>query len=115
MLRVVTGLSLVLGFAAFAATDPDDSPDVKDHPDVPRFPGMVIQSGTSHDFGSHDFPDGKDANVTKEGASWEIGYGIKGGAKVPSPLEIFKNYENAFKKNGGSTVLKQIDSGGGEG
>jgi outer membrane protein OmpA-like peptidoglycan-associated protein len=104
----------VLSSVCFAV-DPDDSPDVKDHPDVPRFPGTVIASGNSHDFGSHDFPDGKGGNLTKEGASWEITYAIKPGAKVPSPLEWFKNYENAFKKKGGATVLKQLDSSGGDG
>ena len=34
---------------------------------------------------------------------------------MPSPLELFRNYENAFKKKGGSTVLKQLDTSGGEG
>lgn len=51
----------------------------------------------------------------KEGASWEIGYSPRQGGKVPSPLELFRNYENAFKKKGGTTIFKQVDSGGGEG
>lgn len=112
MTRLLAGF-VVLASALCLAADPDDSADVKDHPDVKRFPGSVITGGSSHDFGSHDFPDGKGGNVTKEGASWEIQYRPQEG-KSPSPLEWFKNYENAFKKNGGSTVMKQIDSGGGE-
>lgn len=106
---------LLLGSTlSFAASDPEDATEVKDPPDVPRFPGYLISSGASHDFGSHDFNDGKEGSVTKEGAIWEITYAIKGGAKVPSPLELFRNYENAFKKKGGSSVFKVIDSGGGE-
>ena len=113
MSRLCAGLVLALSSLCFAA-DPDDAADVKDHPDVPRFPGTVISGGSSHDFGSHDFPDEKGGNATKEGASWEIQYAIKAGGKTPSPLEIFRNYENAFKKKGGSTVLKQVDAGGGD-
>lgn len=112
--RFVAGLMLVLSSLCFAV-DPEDAEGVKDHPEVPRFPGSVIYDGKSHDFSSHDFPDGKEGTVTKEGASWEISYAPKAGSKGPSPLELFRNYENAFKKKGGSTVLKQIDSTGGEG
>lgn len=113
MTRLLAGL-MVISSVCFAV-DPDDSAEVKDHPDVPRFPGSVISGGSAHDFGAHDFPDGKGGNVNKEGASWEINYAPKAGGKTPSPLELFKNYENAFKKKGGATVFKQLDSGGGEG
>lgn len=112
MTRSLAGFVVVFSALCLAA-DPDDWPDVKDHPDIKRFPGSVIIGGSSHDFGSHDFPDGKEGNITREGASWEIQYRPQEG-KVPSPLEWVRNYENAFKKNGGSTVMKLADSGGGE-
>ena len=86
MTRLLAALIIVVGSLGFGA-DPDDAPDVKDPPDLPRFPGYVISSGSSHDFGSHDFNDGKGGSVTKEGAVWEINYAIKEGTKVPSPLE----------------------------
>lgn len=108
-------IAIVLVVSALClAVEPDDSADVKDHPDLQRFPGSVISGGTSSDFGSHEFPDGKGGNLTKEGSYWDIQYALKEGARKPSPLEWFKNYENAFKKNRGSTVFKQVDAGGGE-
>ncbi len=114
MTRTFASLVLVISGLCMAA-DPDDATDVKDHPDVPRFPGAVIQGGVSHDFDAHEFPDEKGGTFTKEGASWEIQYAFKAGAKIPGPLEVFKNYENAFKKKGGSALVKQISAGGGDG
>lgn len=105
---------LVLLSAVAFAVEPEDASEVKDHPDIPRLAGTVISGGRSNDFSSHDFPDGKDGNVTKEGAAWEIQYVIKEGMKTPSPLEWFRNYENAFKKKGGATVMKDVSPGGGE-
>lgn len=113
MKRLFLGLALVVSALSLAA-DPNDAPGVTDHPDVPRFPGAVIASGGNHDFDAHDFPDGKGGNVNKEGATWEMTYAFPSETKVPSPLEWFRNYENAFKKKGGSTVMKDVSSGGGE-
>ena len=113
MSRLLASFVLVVSSLCFAV-DADDSPDVKDHPDVPRFPGTVIVNGSSHDFDAHDFPDGKGGTIHKEGASWEITYGIKADGKTPGPLEWVRNYENAFKKKGGSIVMKEVSSGGGE-
>ena len=46
------------------------------------------------------------AKVRKEGRFWEITYRTADGAKQPGALELVRNYENAFKKNGGAWKLE---------
>ncbi len=95
------------------AADPEDSEEVKDHPDVPRFPGFVISEGRFNDFNSHAFPVGEDKEETREGRFWHINYQLKEGARVPSGVEVARNYEAAFKKKGGKLVVNAFGEGGG--
>ncbi len=111
--RALLFASLLLAVPAAFAAEPEDAEGVKDHPDVPRFPGFVITEGTANDFNSHEFPVGPDKTVSKEGRYWTISYGLKEGAKQPSALEVVRNYEAAFKKHGGKLVYRQIDDNGG--
>ena len=90
----------------------EDAEGAKDHPTIPRFPGTVITSATRHDFGAHAFTL-KDGTKNVEGRIWEIQYAPKEGARVPSPLELARNYGNQFKKNGGAVMFDQVSSGGG--
>ena len=90
----------------------EDATGAKDHPNIPRFPGSVIYSETEHDVGAHEFTL-KDGTRNVEGRIWEIQYTPKEGARLPSPLELARNYGNLFKKNGGAVLLGQVDSGGG--
>jgi outer membrane protein OmpA-like peptidoglycan-associated protein len=75
---------------------------------VARFPGFVIESAEQNDFNSVEFTVGEDT-VTKEGKYWLLHYQLKEGAKVPSRVELVRNYEAAFKKSGGK--LESHDSG----
>jgi|GEM_PF-6967638 len=43
---------VLLGYAVAAYQDPEPA---KDHPSVPRFPGMLMSSGTSADFNGYEF------------------------------------------------------------
>ena len=111
--RALVGLILIS--AALCRADRDDSTDVNDPPGLPRFSGYVISGGVSRESGSHDFSDGQGGTTTRDGAEWEINYSLKDGAKVPSPLEVFRHFESAFKKKGGTTLFKKLDASGGEG
>ena len=91
----------------------EDEPSVKDHPGIPRFPGTHITDGSEHDFGAAEFETGASGTKHVEGHIWEIQYAMNDGAKVPSPLELSRNYGNQFKKKGGSVVYEDVNAGGG--
>ena len=106
--------AVVLPHAALAASNPNDQGGLKDHPDVPRFPNTYILDGTTADFDAHEFQIGKEKTVSKEGRSWKLQYRVDEEAskgKRLSTVELFRNYENAFKKNGGKVVAKDTNAG----
>ncbi len=87
----------------------------KDHPSIPRFPGMALVDASETDFDSFDFPLDKFGEKTQhvEGRSWRLVYEPKEGARKPSALELLRNYENQFKGRGGRTVYLYSETGGG--
>jgi len=111
--RLLAGLILIAAARCFA--DSADSDDVKDPPGLPRFPGYVISGGVSRESGSQDFNDGQGGTTTRDGAEWELNYSIKDGARVPGTADLFKFFEAAFKKKGGSVVFKKVDAASAEG
>jgi outer membrane protein OmpA-like peptidoglycan-associated protein len=106
-LLLVCGLVLALPSVAFARqADADGS---KDHPLVPRMAGFYISSYDAKEFNGHTFLLEGDKEERVEGRFWEIEYWVKEGAKTPSPLEIAKNYRNAFVAKGGVVRLADED------
>lgn len=88
----------------------------KDHPSVPRFPGMVLGDSIETDFDGFDFPldEGREKTKRVEGRSWVLNYYLKEGARRPSPLEIVRNYTKQFASRGGRVLFQSpVDSGGG--
>ena len=79
----------------------------KDHPSVPRFPGMAMESGSNTDFDSFEFQLGDEKSKTVEGKSWQFTYQLKDGARQPSPLEVVRNYSNQFKARGGRVLYQE--------
>lgn len=79
----------------------------KDHPVVSRFPGFVMEDAKVTDFDAVEFAIGDEQVKTVEGKSWDLHYAIKEGTRVPSYLEVIRNYENQFKAKGGRLVFKQ--------
>lgn len=108
--RLFLALALFAGAFAWA----QDDPSVKDHPAIPRFPGMVISGGAQQDFGAHEFDLGEGKTKRVEGRYWRIDYAVKEGGKTPGPLEVARNYGSQFKKRGGAVVFEQVDAGGGQ-
>ena len=101
-LLVLSLSALALSSATAFAQEP-----AKDNPSVPRFPGFEMGSGKETDFNGFDFQmsdDGKTKHV--EGKSWEFTYGLKEGARRPSPLEIVRNYANQFTARRGKLVYQ---------
>jgi OOP family OmpA-OmpF porin len=92
----------------------DDEPGSKDHPLFTRIPGYYISNYEDRDFDSAEFPD-KDGNpIPVEGRKTFIGYVLKDGARIVSPLQIARNYQNALAKIGGVVLFQDLGSGGGQ-
>lgn len=113
-MRLLLAALLCAPLATFAA-DPDDCEGCKDHPDVARFPGFVLYEAKFNDFNSYDFPAGPDDKIAnREGRYWELAYQRKDSARLPSGVELVRNYENAFKKRGGKLQYQDMGPGGGQ-
>lgn len=119
---------LLLALAATCALaaggkDPADLEGTEEHPEVVRFPNFYIDNSKRNDYNEVAFPV-KAGQENKGGKYWFVDYIIKEGNRHPSIVELKKNYENAFRKNGGSLVYHGPDgdeatyrqplSGGGE-
>jgi len=113
-MRWVTALVwlLVSGFAP-AASAQEDAEGSKDHPMVSRMPGYHIHDYQEQEFGAHDFDLGEDKSQRVEGRYWKIAYAIKEGGRPAGPLQIARNYANAFTKRGGTKLLEDVNAGGG--
>lgn len=85
----------------------------KDHPMVSRFPNYVITNYDATEFGSFLFEDGA-AGINVEGKYWQLTYELEEGKKKGGPLEISRNYLNAFTSRGGVKVIEDVDAQGGK-
>src|ERR1035437_5829491 len=83
----------------------------KDHPSIPGFPGYAIDTEKVNEFDSFEFPL-EENNKTVEGKFWQITYQIKEGARKPSELEVYRNYENQFKARGGRLLYQGSGTNG---
>ncbi len=104
-------LLFFFGHLAFSQ-DPEGS---KEHPMFPnRMPNYWIV-GYSSNFDAVDFNLSIDGSkmVTKEGTRTYINYGFdnESGKQMPSVLQILRNYENAAKKIGGTTLFLNAGEG----
>lgn len=108
-------LCLLLCAPAWALSDPDDAEGITDHPEIPRYPGYWVSDGNISDFNSHEFTvkrddENGDQTKTVEGRYWYLRYAVKEGVKNPSALALARNYENAIKQKGGTTLWKEQGS-----
>lgn len=101
--RLILAAVSLLGFAGVALADKDVD-GAKDHPSIARFPGFYIDEYKFNDFNEFEFTISDDKTVTKGGKFWRIVYYKQQKARTPSLIEVIRNYEAAFKKNGGVMV-----------
>lgn len=109
LFRAMLGcLILCLSVAASAARDPADLEQTSEHPEIARFPGFFIDNSKQNDFNEFEFATRGEAaeGEVKEGRYWFVDYILKEGARQPSPVELIRNYENAFRKAGGALVRR---------
>src|ERR1051326_1894140 len=84
----------------------------KDHPAIPRMPGYVISDYDAQDFSTYDF-EIKDGEKKVEGKYWKIEYNVGKGTKPAGPVQISRNYRNAFAEKGGQQMADDMSSSGG--
>ncbi|MBK7868120.1 MAG: OmpA family protein [Ignavibacteriales bacterium] len=82
----------------------EDCENCKDHPLLTRFPGFYIYE-TMENFSEATFYTSMEDTKTIEGNISRATYYIKEGAKEPSALQLFKNYENAIVSKGGKKIF----------
>jgi OOP family OmpA-OmpF porin len=110
---LTTWLLLFVSSMAFS----QDAEGCKEHPMFPnRMPNYVISECTNN-FNAIEFWVSADASksVTKEGSTTSIRYDFnaESGQQKPSILQILRNYENAAKKIGGTTMYLSTGSAAG--
>ena len=104
---------LTLASAARAAHDPADAAGSKDPALFSRMPHFHIYSSETKEFDKYDFPTSPDNKVSEEGRSQALMYYANDniGDKLPSPLQIVRNYTNAVKAINGKVVYEYEDGG----
>jgi OOP family OmpA-OmpF porin len=109
---LLAALVATLGLSAPVLAQ-EDAEGAKDHPLVSRYPGYRINDYDEQEFGAADFrlPDNAEKRV--EGKYWQISYELKEGAKKGGPIQIGRNYINAFTAKGGAKVFEDLEVGGG--
>jgi len=104
---LIFGLCLfALSVAPVLSVAQEDVPDSKDHPLLTRMPNFYISDYEYKEFDTADFKNDKDEDIKVEGHIYDIFYQIKEGKKAPGKVQVLRNYENAIKKIGGSTVYE---------
>jgi outer membrane protein OmpA-like peptidoglycan-associated protein len=88
--------------------DPADVEGTEDHPEIARFPHFHLDSSKHNDYNEFSFLT-KAGEQAKAGKYWFVDYILNDEARQPSAVELMKNYENAFKKAGGSMVFRDKD------
>ena len=94
----------------------EDMEGCKDHPMLSRMPNFHISSCAVREFDAFVFPventtDDTGKKQSVEGKYTEIYYHINEGAPEPSPIQVFRNYENALKQAGITIVAKVVEAG----
>jgi len=109
---------LILGLCLFAllvapvlCVAQEDVPDSKDHPLLTRMPDFYISDYEYKEFDKADFKNSKGEDIKVEGHKYRIYYNIKEEKTAPGKLQVLRNYENAIKKIGGSTVYEAKKEG----
>lgn len=108
-------LASFLSFAALAVAAQTDVAGAKDYPGISRFPGYFIATYEEFQFDSYNFKVAR-GNQTEEqaveGRRFNYRYNLidETEAKMPSPLQVVRNYQNAARAAGGQVLLSEEDA-----
>ncbi len=116
MLKRVLGILLLVVCVSplspvLAASDPNDAEGSKDPALFSRMPGFHIYNYKELDFDRFEFEVGPRKTQAVEGRHVYVDYYANEGIKVPSGLQIVRNYVNAAKAVGGTSLYAFEDGG----
>jgi OmpA-OmpF porin, OOP family len=112
ILGILFGIFLVCQAGiSLAASDPNDSEKSKDPALFTRMTGFHIYRYDELDFGKYDFSVGPGKTETVEGHYYWLIYVANDGIKLPSGLQVVRNYTNAATAIGGKKVYEFEDGG----
>ena len=97
--------------SVLAVGDPNDCDGSRDPALFSRMPGFYIVAYEDLEFDRFEFPVGAGQTQAVEGHAYYVDYYANEGTRQPSALQIIRNYINAAKAVGGSTVY-EFDDGG---
>ncbi len=104
-------LFVMLGAGVLSAADPNDKPGSSDPALFSRMSGFHIYNYELLDFDRYEFAVGPGKTEAVEGRHTYVDYYANDGIKIPSALQITRNYANAAKAIGGETVYEFEDGG----
>lgn len=110
-LLALIGLLFGLHALALAGGDPRDARGSQDPALFTRMPGFYISNFEETQFDQVEFTVAGGARQKVEGHHLYYDYYVKDGVKVPSGLQVTRNYVNAAKAVGG-TVVYEFEDGG---
>ena len=109
-------ISLLLFISQSLFAQQQDAEGSKDHPMFPNRMSNYFISEYTNNFDAAEFnlATNESKMVTKEGTKTFINYVFDGesGKQMPSVLQILRNYENASKKIGGTTLFLNASDDG---
>jgi len=109
--RAIVGFVLLsFLFIGIAPAQEQDAEGSKDHPLLSRMPNFYIHDYEEKEFDRYEFQATADQTTPVEGHYYHIAYYLREGSKVPSQLQIMRNYENAIKKIGGTVLWDNGES-----
>jgi OmpA-OmpF porin, OOP family len=116
MLKRILGILLLVLCVSplspvLAASDPNDAEGSKDPALFSRMPGFHIYNYKELDFDRFEFEVGPRKTQAIEGRHVYVDYYANEGIKIPSGLQIVRNYVNAAKAVGGTPVYEFEDGG----
>lgn len=93
-----------------------DAEGCKDHPLLNRMPNFQLSECSTKEFDAHGFTiensvSEQSKKTVIEGKVYTLHYVLKEGAPEPSPLQVFRNFENALARGGAQIVAKVVESG----
>lgn len=94
-----------------AAGDANDCQGCKDPSLFSRMPGFHIYSSEVLDFDRYEFPVASGKTQAVEGRHYSAVYYANDGIKIPSGLQVIRNYTNAARAIGGKAIYEFEDGG----
>ncbi|HEY1986722.1 MAG TPA: OmpA family protein [Terracidiphilus sp.] len=99
--------------SAVAVRAQEDVAGSKDYPGITRMPGYYIAEYQEQAFDTYNF-NVKEGTHSKEqaveGHRIDFRFNLKGGANMPSPVQILRNYQNAARAAGGQVLYQGEDA-----